>query len=327
MLGRAFLSCMLFLTVCSIASAQETLYMAVLNSHSHRLNTADNPLVGLFVSTDRGDSWKHLGWREYTRTFYCEAGPDGTLWLACGNGVLRSTDGGASWKVTTGWEITEVLKVRPDPANASIVYAATAYGVFKSSDSGASWQRKGVGFPRRYAADVWVDRSDPRHLLAACEFGVVASADGGEHWGPTGLRGREATFVCQDPRDARLFWAGTQQGGAYRSTDGGVSWRPRAEGLADSTVYTVAIDPRDSRTMYAGTHRAGVYKSVDGGSHWIHCPSPIDQPVHALVVLPADPRRVYAGTLNGGLFMSTDAGATWRFNCQEGGQVYGLSVH
>ncbi len=150
----------LLLASCSFGSAQETIYMAVLGSHNQRLNAADNPLVGLFVSTDRGASWKHLGWREYIRTFYCEAGPDGTLWSACGNGALRSTDRGASWKITTGWEITEVLKVRVDPSNPSTVYAATAYGVFKSSDAGASWQKKTAGFSRKFVADVWVDRAD-----------------------------------------------------------------------------------------------------------------------------------------------------------------------
>ena len=69
-------------------------------------------VAGFLASTDQGQTWERRGWRDYNRTFYCEQGSDGTIWCACGNGVLRSTDGGYSWRTTTGWEVTEVLKVK-----------------------------------------------------------------------------------------------------------------------------------------------------------------------------------------------------------------------
>ena len=115
--------------------------MSVLNSRKHRLGALDNPTVGLFISTDAGATWQHKGWTGYIRTFYTEAGSDGALWSACGNGVLRSSDNGVKWRITTGWEVTEVLKVKVDPSKPSVVYAATAYGVFKTEDSGETWKR------------------------------------------------------------------------------------------------------------------------------------------------------------------------------------------
>ena len=77
------------------------------------------PVIGLFVSTDAGRTWEHRGWREYIRMFYTEAGPDGVLWSACGNGVLRSKDDGATWRVTTGSDVTEVLRLSVDRRNAA----------------------------------------------------------------------------------------------------------------------------------------------------------------------------------------------------------------
>src|SRR5512145_1281714 len=91
---------------------QETIYMSVRSSSKTRLGVSDNPTIGLFVSRDAGATWEHHGWRDQIKVFYTEAGSDGTIWSACGNGVLRSTDGGATWKITTGWEVTEALKVK-----------------------------------------------------------------------------------------------------------------------------------------------------------------------------------------------------------------------
>src|SRR5512133_3885137 len=143
--------------------------MSVLNSRKHRLNAGDNPLVGIFVSTDAGRTWTHRGWREYVRVFYTEAGPDGTLWSACGNGVMRSTDRGESWKITTDWTVTEVLKVKVDPSRPRTVVAATAYGVIRSTDHGESWTSQNTGLRRPFTSDILVDRTNGRRVFVATE--------------------------------------------------------------------------------------------------------------------------------------------------------------
>ena len=159
-----------------LAAAQvDTLYMSILNSRKHRLGSTENPVVGLFVSTDGGSTWNHSGWREYIRVFYSEAGTDGTLWSACGNGILRSTDRGATWRVTTDWRVTEVLKVKTDPSHPSRVFGATAYGVVRSTDLGVTWQQVGKGIAGGFASDICVDRTNGLHVLAASEHGVYRS--------------------------------------------------------------------------------------------------------------------------------------------------------
>ncbi len=311
----------------AVHAQDETIYMSILNSRVHRWGSIGNPVVGIFVSTDMGETWTHRGWREYIRTFYVERGPDGTIWAACGNGVLRSTDGGLTWKVTTGWEITEVLRVAVDERNPSTVFAATAYGVFRSTDRGARWERKSEGFQTRFTGDVCVDRSDSRRVLAATEEGVYLSTDGGNTWSGTGTDSFGIRCITQHPGERGVFWMGTEDHGPFRSVDGGRTWERKAVGLRHQTVYVIDVDPASPAVLYLGTHGGGVYRSTDGGERWVSRNSGLtNHDVHALVLLRSDPSVVFAGTLNGGLFVSTDGGESWKINSQDQAQVWGLST-
>jgi photosystem II stability/assembly factor-like uncharacterized protein len=309
------------------AADPETLYMSIRSSRRTRLPGSAVPIVGLFVSRDAGRTWEHRGWRDHIKVFYTEAGPDGTLWSACGNGVLRSTDGGATWKITTGWEVTEALKVEVDPGDPKVVYAATAYGVFRSSDRGETWLERNRGLGSTFASDIVVDRANRDRLLVATEGGIYASARRGERWVPAGLEGKGVRTLAQDPVRARIFWAGTEDDGVYRSEDGGGSWRAYNHGAPLVTVYAIAVHPGNPDRVYLGTHEGGVYRSDDGGRSWRPKTAGLGQTVvHALAILPSDPDIVFAGTINGGLYRSGDGGETWEFNSQDEGQVWGLSV-
>ena len=321
-----FLLLINLILIIPLSAQQETVCMSVLNSRRHRIGALDNPTVGLFLSTDAGFSWQHKGW-EYTRAFYAESGLDGAIWSACGNGVLRSTDGGATWRITTGWEITEVLRVKADPRNPATVYAATAYGIFKTTDSGETWQEKNLGFRKAFTSDIVIDRTNGSLLLAGTEEGIYRSTDGGNRWLPVGARAKGIRTVVQDPHRAQTFWAGTENDGVAVSRDEGKTWKSAHGGMKRLTVYTITLDPAISGIVYAGTHGGGVYRSLDDGKTWKQCSKGLNNlVVHSLVVLPANPRIILAGTLNGGLFRSTDGGDHWNFNSQEEGQVWGLSV-
>ncbi|HTY36494.1 MAG TPA: hypothetical protein VMH23_05255 [Bacteroidota bacterium] len=301
--------------------------MSVLNSRKHRLGAMDNPTVGLFVSTDAGATWQHKGWTGYIRTFYTESGSDGVLWSACGNGVLRSSDHGSHWRITSGWEITEVLKVKVDPSDPSTVYAATAYGVFKTTNSGESWSEQNNGFLKPFVSDIVVDRGNSKKLFAASEDGIYASTNGGAQWRLCGLNGKGIRTILQHPADPKTFFAGTEDDGVFMSRDGGTTWLQSNAGLTQQTVYTIACDRSTPDILFVGTHGGGVYRSADRGKTWKPCILGLENlVVHTLAILPTNPSTLFAGTLNGGLFRSTDGGAHWSFNSQEEGQVWGLSV-
>src|SRR5690606_35842277 len=94
-----------------------------------------------FYRRDAAGAWVHSGWQNVRCAGLALDPRDRrTVFLACGNGVLRSRDGGASWRVTTDWRVTEVLDVALDPFAPGSVYAATAYGPWHSADDGETWQ-------------------------------------------------------------------------------------------------------------------------------------------------------------------------------------------
>jgi len=326
--SRTLLGVLLLVSLTQGAIAQqETIYMSVLSVFPTRHETGAASRAGLLVSTDHGLTWQPRGWRDYIRVFYTEEAIDGTLWSACGNGVLRSTDDGKRWKITTGWGVTEVLKVKASETQPSLVFASTPYGVFRSTDTGGTWEKKVQGLDRPFSGDLCIDRSDPHRVIAATEVGVYLSEDAGEHWTAVALQGCGIRVVVQDPHDTKRFWVGTDDRGVFCSTDGGRHWMQRAEGLNQGAVYAIALHPEREGVVYAGTWGAGVCVSTDGGSRWEQRSQGLtDLNVHALLVLPSDPHVVFAGTLNRGLFRSVDGARTWRYHCQDDSQIWGLSV-
>lgn len=303
-----------------------TIFMSILASRRHRLNAADNPVVGLYVSTDRGVTWVHRGWREYIRIFYTESGEDGTIWSACGNGVLRSTDNGATWRVTTGSDVTEVLKVHVSPADPRTVYAATAYGIIRSTDQGARWQKVVHGFRRTFTSDLAIDRSNPKRIFVAAEEGLYESANGGDSWHRSSFPHGMVNVVVQNPSRHGEFWVGTEEHGLFCSANAGKKWKEANRGLTHRTIYTLAFNPSDPEQMYVGTYGGGVFRSDDGGRDWtVKNEGLKNLDVHSLLVVPGSPQVVLCGTLNGGLYRSTDRGEHWLFNSQEDSQIWGLS--
>jgi len=108
--------------------------------------------------------------------------------------------------------------------------------------------------------------------------GVMRSNDGGANWvGVTGLPAGSATDLIADPNDVNGFYAALPGQGVYRSTDGGVNWvavNTGIAGIAGSTnIELAAHDAGASTVLYAGVVDAnqqlsGVFRSADDGANW-----------------------------------------------------------
>jgi uncharacterized protein (TIGR03437 family) len=129
------------------------------------------------------------------------------------------------------------------------------------------------------------------------------------------------TAVAVDPRDNDTVYAGAADGGVWKTTDGGVTWKPLTDDQPSLSIGSVAIDPSNPDTIYAGTGEenfnsdaysgVGILKSTDGGATWTNIAGPfLRSRVGALAVHPSDGQTVLAAS-TGGLYRSTDAGATW----------------
>ena len=106
-----------------------------------------------------------------------------------------------------------------------------------------------------------------------------------------------------------LTFAGSDSG-CYLSTDDGVSWARRSNGLPTSLNFFPKTFVVDGSNLFAGTNGGGgVYLTTDNGGAWAASNTGLGSTaVHALVL---DNNSLIAGTLNGGVFESTDHGSSW----------------
>jgi photosystem II stability/assembly factor-like uncharacterized protein len=164
-----------------------------------------------------------------------------------------------------------------------------------------------------------------RAELASQGLSYVAAAEALGAWSPLGpgnVGGRTRALLI-DPRAPKTMYAAGVAGGVWKSIDGGASWRPLDDLMANLAVVSLAMDPASSNVLYAGTGEgffnsdavrgAGIFKTTDGGLTWTRLPataSPDFHYVNDLAVSTRDPRRVYAATRTG-VWRSLDAGAAW----------------
>jgi photosystem II stability/assembly factor-like uncharacterized protein len=150
---------------------------------------------GIFVSRDGGDTWKKIegkGLPEKVPTgrIAVDVAPSNgrrvyALIEAEKGGLFRSDDGGESWKHVNE---ERYLLIRPwyfthltvDPTNEDVVWAPSLE-MLKSIDAGVTFQTvKGIHHGDHH--DVWIDRHDPKRVIASNDGGVDVSVDGGESW-------------------------------------------------------------------------------------------------------------------------------------------------
>ncbi len=313
-----------------VANAQKSTVYASVVSTKLFIVGAPNPQTGLFYQRPDDDTtWQHTG-RNNIRAFGFDvlASSNGQiLCIASGNGVHQSFDGGRTWKITTGWRITEVLSATINPYKQEVLYCTTPYGVFKSMDGGRSWHEKNKGLGALFTPALLIDPRNSDSLFCATEDGVYRSANAGESWQRTGLNVGGVRTLAQHPTDSNILFAGTEDHGIYATWNGGKYWEKMEAGIDHSTFYTIVFDPTNPQMMYAGGYVTGVYKSTDGGRSWRRANDGLTNlNVHSIAVDPTNGQRIYAATMFGGVFRSDNGGTSWRYAGLHGSQVWTIKV-
>jgi photosystem II stability/assembly factor-like uncharacterized protein len=122
--------------------------------------------------------------------------------------------------------------------------------------------------------------------------------------------------------------AADPQGGVFASTDAGLTWQERSNGLIDvgRVVFALALDPSATPgtppTLYAGGFETS--RSTDGGASWQPTVAQPGGLVTALTLGAGHPAILYAGA-RGAVSASSDGGETW--SLLSGSEIAGLDVH
>jgi photosystem II stability/assembly factor-like uncharacterized protein len=240
------------------------------------------PGSGLYKSVDAGESWTELGEG-------IPAGPLGRIAVDVhrsdpsivyaliqaeeGSGLYRSDDAGAHWTKTsdTNPRPSYFSKVRVDPQDPERVYVL-GVRLMISDDGGGSFQevrvpatRPGGGRPRDDldVHTLWIDPSDPSHLVIGTDVGVAVSYDRGVAWDyVNNLPIGQFYHVGYDMDTPYRVYGGLQDNDVW----GGPSASRNLFGIGNRDWFSLVIgdgfvtlaDPRDSRVLYGETQSGRV---------------------------------------------------------------------
>ena len=146
--------------------------------------------------------------------------------------------------------------------------------------------------------------------------------------GPALPEGRASSVVGSE-HDPLLYYAGTADGGVWKSGDGGVSWHNLTDSIHLASVGALALDPSDDNTLWVGAgetnprndiiQERGLYRTTNGGRTWQTVTFPGGPGTSKIVLDPKDPKHVVIGVLGDvfapsvdrGVYVTFDGGATW----------------
>jgi len=269
-----------------------------------------------------------------------EACPRGNV--SHGDGVYKSTDGGKTW-VNVGLRDTRhIARIRIHPQNPDLVYVAALghvfgpneeRGVFRSRDGGKTWEKILYVDEKTGAIDLAMDPTNPRILYAAFwqvlrqpwalisggpGSGLYKTTDGGNTWTkltnglPQGILGRIGVAVSPARPDRVWAIVEAEEGGVFRSDDGGRSWRlvNRERKLRQRAWYYSHIyaDPKDPDTVYV--LNVQFFKSIDGGRTFDITIRAPHGDHHDLWINPNHPQIMINGN-DGGANVTFNGGQTW----------------
>jgi len=217
-----------------------------------------------------------------------------------GDGVYKTTDGGKTWTNVGLKGAYQISRVRVHPKNPDLVYVAAQghvwgpnaeRGIFRSKDGGRTWDKVLFVSDKTGASDLCMDPNNPRVLYAG---------------------------MWQVYRKPWLLESGGSEGGLYRSTDGGDTWKKLAGGLPEGVVGNIGVAISGARPDRIWTiveaEKGGVFRSDDGGEKWTKTNSENKLRQRAwyysrIYADPKNPDEVYV--LNTGMYRSNDGGKTF----------------
>jgi photosystem II stability/assembly factor-like uncharacterized protein len=223
--------------------------------------------------------------------------------LSVGDGIYKSIDAGKTWTHLGLRDGQQIAQVAVDPKNPDRIFVAVAghpygpneeRGIYRSLDGGKTFEKVLYRDENVGGSDVLVDPSNPQVVYAA----LWESREG--------------------PWENGVFNGGN--GGIFKSTDGGKTWRQLSKGLPGNIVQAnIAIAPSAPKTLFAAVRTktiAKLYRSDDGGETWC---GTTDDPRPGLGIGggdlpvvrfdPKNPQIVYSASVV--CWKSTDGGKTW----------------
>ncbi len=266
-------------------------------------------------------------------------------------GLWKTVNAGASWTpIFESQGSVSMGAVTLDPKDPNTVWLGTGEqnnvrsslygdGVYRSKDGGATWEHMGLK-DSRHVGRILVHPDDSNTVYVAAlgslwgpgeERGLYRTRDGGKTWTRL-LRPSKFTGVVEvamHPGNPNILYAATfqrerrqwsmigggEEGGLWRSTDGGDTWARVGNGFPTTAVGRVGVTfcPGKADMLYATAvgPDGGTFRSTDGGNSWERRNKEIQSHWYYGEVFcdPMNPERIYVPTTP--LSRSDDGGKTF----------------
>ena len=237
---------------------------------------------------------------------YVGTGSDGLRSnVISGNGMYKSIDGGETWEHIGLTETGHIGAVEIDPSNHNIVWVAAIgqafnvneeRGVYKTEDGGKTWNKVLFISDKIGISDIELLPGNPNIVFA------------------TAWKTERKPWTI-------ISGGSTEEGGIYKSVDGGQNWEKIIQGLPQGLIGKIdlAVTPADSRIVYALVEafhdEGGLYKSIDQGKTFKQVSNDHDirtRPFYYanIEVDPQNPDIVFAMATK--YSKSVDGGETWK---------------
>jgi photosystem II stability/assembly factor-like uncharacterized protein len=304
---------------------------------------------GLYLSENYGDDWEKIDNIPLTQFYTIEIDKNNPERIYGGtqdNNTIRTMTGALDdWERILGGDGFYCLV---DHANPMIIYAESQYGnLKKSTNGGNSFYSINASMSNdrtNWSSPLVMDPIDSSTLFFGT-YRVWKSINSGINWTPVSedlTKGDDGTgyhtisTLAISPINTDIIIAGTDDGKAHISTNGGTEWSEITSGIPDRWVTRVKADPFDVNTIYLSVSgfrwdepQPHILKSYNLGQDWEDISSNLPElPINCLVLDPEHVDRIIIGT-DSGVFFTENGGENWQSlsNGIPNVPIYDIAIH